>query len=261
MHAVHAMTSTRRLLRPLLLSLLTLTLAAPVMAETPASAPTDAQLAKDLSHMRQEEKLARDVYATLQAKHPHKTFAHIQRSEQRHMQAVGRLLQARKIADPLKGIEGERGVFKDAAFTTLYKELVKRGEADRVSALKVGAWIEEQDIKDLRERLARKPPAEIAAVYENLLRASGNHLRAFHKALAAEGVTYTAQVLTDAEVKQIIATPHACGCDKAQGEGKSCGDGEHGKGHGKGHGHGKHGKHGKGHGHGKHAEAGHACEH
>lgn len=244
-----------RLMRPALLVLLALGLTAPALAETPATPATtattspmsEAQLRADLAHMRQEEKLARDVYVTLNEKQPHQTFAHIQQSEQRHMQAIGRLLQARKIADPLKGLEDKRGVYKDAAFGELYKKLVKRGEADRVSALKVGAWIEEQDIKDLRERLARKPPAEVAAVYENLLRASGNHLRAFHKALAAEGVTYTAQVLTDAEVKQLVAQPHACGCGQEHG-----GEG-HGKGHGK-HGHGKHGQ-------GKHGEQGHACEH
>jgi hypothetical protein len=46
-------------------------------------------------------------------------------------------------------------------------------------ALRVAALVEETDILDLQARLAQTDQADIARVYQNLLLASGMHLRAF----------------------------------------------------------------------------------
>ena len=44
---------------------------------------------------------------------------------------------------------------------------------------RVGVKIEELDIKDLKDSLATVQSTDVRRVYQNLLRASENHLRAF----------------------------------------------------------------------------------
>ena len=60
-----------------------------------------------LTFMREEEKLARDVYLTLDDAWDLQVFANIARSEQTHMDAIGTLLTRYGIADPAAG--NERG--------------------------------------------------------------------------------------------------------------------------------------------------------
>ena len=48
-------------------------------------------------------------------------------------------------------------------------------------------------------------------VYENLLRGSRNHLRAFVKVLAKHDVTYTPQILDQEEFDGIVSTPKETG--------------------------------------------------
>ncbi|NCB02187.1 MAG: DUF2202 domain-containing protein, partial [Spirochaetia bacterium] len=52
--------------------------------------------------MREEEKLARDVYLTLYEKWNLRTFSNIARAEQKHMDAVAYLLSTKGIEDPVK---------------------------------------------------------------------------------------------------------------------------------------------------------------
>lgn len=76
-----------------------------------------------------------------------------------------------------------------------------RGRTSLEAALRVGAYIEELDIQDLRARLAQTQRPEIRAVYQNLLQGSWNHLRAFAIQLSAlTGAPYQAQLLPQAEV-------------------------------------------------------------
>ena len=75
------------------------------------------------------------------------------------MDAVGRLLARRDLADPIEGLE--RGQFGDPRFDRLYAELLAAG-ATLEGALRVGLRIEEMDIDDLREALA--VPEDVAQV-------------------------------------------------------------------------------------------------
>lgn len=139
--------------------------------------------------MREEEKLARDVYLTLYEKYPLRPFLNISKSEQVHMDAMLYLINLYNIEDPVK--DNEIGAFENSDLQSLYKELISRGSESKTEALMVGALIEEIDILDLEEALLDAGPnEELNRVYTNLCKASKNHLRAFVRVLSVNGVTY-----------------------------------------------------------------------
>ena len=82
-----------------------------------------------------------------------------------------------------------------------------------MEGLKVGALIEEVDMRDILAAIERSTKTDITAVYENLICGSRNHLRAFVNAIEAlTGVPYTAQLLDQAAVNAIVAAPmERCG--------------------------------------------------
>jgi hypothetical protein len=92
-----------------------------------------------LIKMREEEKLARDVYATLYDVWEMPIFSNISQSEQRHMNAVKVLIDKYDLVDPVT--DSTVGVFTDPEFTWLYVLLVEQGSASLVDALIVGATI------------------------------------------------------------------------------------------------------------------------
>jgi hypothetical protein len=166
-----------------------------------------------LQLMREEEKLAQDVYTVLYEKWQLRPFSNIARSETRHFEAVGYLLETYNLEDPAYP---EPGKFKNPELAALYDSLVARGSESLVAALEVGAFIEEVDIKDLNELLALNPDSTISVVYENLLRGSGNHLRAFTGQLASRNIVYKATVLEPDIYAAIVSSEHQ------QGNGKAC---------------------------------------
>lgn len=162
-----------------------------------------------LIRMREEEKLARDVYATLYEVWQKPVFRNISQSEQRHMNAVKGLIDKYGLIDPV--IDSTIGVYTDPEFTGLYISLVEQGSASMIDALIVGATIEDLDIKDLQDFLAQTDNEDITAVYENLLKGSRNHLRAFTYLLSLNGETYEAQYITPEELEAIITSPRETG--------------------------------------------------
>jgi len=154
-------------------------------------------------YMREEEKLARDVYLTLYNETGLMIFRNIAFSEQRHMDMVLALIDKYNLTDPVAGMGV--GEFNSTEMQTLYEELVKRGSESEVEALKVGALIEEIDIKDLDEWLKVVDNDDIRAVFMSLRGGSENHLRAFTGLLESRyGVTYTPQVLSEEEYRAIV---------------------------------------------------------
>ena len=135
-----------------------------------------------LTYMREEEKLARDVYLTLYDTWKVRIFKNIASSEQTHMDAIKTLLDRYGIPDPAKG-KGI-GEFTTEEFDTLYAQLVAQGRASLVEALTVGVTIEDKDIDDLKLALVDAEHRDIRTVYTNLLSASYNHLSAFKSQLA-----------------------------------------------------------------------------
>jgi hypothetical protein len=157
------------------------------LVETPAGELTDGE-AQGLLYMREEEKLARDVYLALDEKWGLQVFGNIAGSESAHMEALKTLLDRYGLADPVAG--RANGEFVNEELQALYDQLVEQGSQSLVEALKVGAAIEEIDILDLDEYVAQTDKADIQRVYENLLRGSRNHLRAFVSGLERQGVSY-----------------------------------------------------------------------
>ncbi|MEZ5232041.1 MAG: DUF2202 domain-containing protein [Acidimicrobiales bacterium] len=152
--------------------------------------------------MREEEKLARDVYTTLGELWGVQIFDNIAASEQSHTDAVLRLLDAYGIADPAAG--APVGVFSDPALQQLHDELVAKGSLSLTDALAVGATIEDLDIVDLQERATEV--ADIDAVYAELEKGSRNHLRAFVSQLEAQGGGYSPQYLSPEAYTAIVTS-------------------------------------------------------
>jgi hypothetical protein len=158
-----------------------------------------------LLFMREEEKLARDVYSALYELWGQPVFQNIATSEQKHMDAVKLLLDRYNLADPAL----EPGSFSDPDLGALYDQLVAQGSVSLEEALKVGAAIEEIDILDLEERLAQTDKADIQRVFNSLKRGSYNHLNAFARVLSMRtGETYQPQHLS-ADAYAAIVTGQA----------------------------------------------------
>lgn len=137
-----------------------------------------------LIHMRLEEKLTRDVYATLGNTWSYKIFLNINTAEQTHMEAVKRLLIKYGIEDPINN--DEIGVFSDPQFQTLYDQYILQGSVSAYEAFLVGKTIEELDIADLQNQLTNVVDnPDIIRVYQNLKTASESHLAAFNKCLSS----------------------------------------------------------------------------
>lgn len=155
-----------------------------------------------LIFMREEEKLAHDVYVTLYNKWGAQVFNHISNSEQTHTNAVLMLLQRYSIPDPVG--TNAVGVFTNTTLQSVYNDLIQKGNVSLAEAIKVGLLIEELDISDLQKQIAKTDNQDITLVYENLMRASRNHLRAFNQNAVTQGVTYTPQYISQQEFTSIV---------------------------------------------------------
>ena len=154
---------------------------------------------KEILFMREEEKLARDVYLTMLEKYGSSittTFEDIAVSEQEHMDSMLKMIYLYGLEDPVD--PDTVGLFHDPFLAELYTDLVARGETSLLEALKVGTFIEETDAIDLVNAIENTDEEVLACVYDNLLKASYEHLKAFVRAIEAQGETYT-PVLLDAE--------------------------------------------------------------
>jgi hypothetical protein len=163
----------------------------------------------DLLFMREEEKLARDVYSYLYDKYNRLIFKNISNSEQKHMDAILALIEYYGIEDPASS---QPGIFNNEDLQKVYDDLILAGEASLESALKVGATIEDLDIKDLNLALETTSRNDIIKVYEKLKCGSENHLRAFMGQIKDLGADYVPQHIDQDLFETIINGEHAhCG--------------------------------------------------
>ncbi|MCA9362623.1 DUF2202 domain-containing protein [Candidatus Kaiserbacteria bacterium] len=159
--------------------------------------------------MREEEKLARDVYQTLYEQWGLKIFNNIAQSEQTHTEAVRDLFEKYNITDPVT--DDTIGVFKNETLQQHYNDLVAQGSASEVAALTVGATVEDLDIADLQDLIVETDNEDILFVYDNLSRGSRNHLRSFTKQLTMRSESYEAQYITAEEYKAILESTQETG--------------------------------------------------
>jgi len=199
----------------------------------PAVAATlDLGETQHLIFMREEEKLARDVYLTLATLYPAATtFSSIgTQSEQTHTDTVRDMLARYGIPDPnpdANDLPDSIGVFTGPDygwyFTEKFIALIDRGRANLLEALYVGAFIEELDMLDIvgcpkvivetsdliaegQCGLTYTDEKALKTMYTHLVDGSKSHLRAYVKnieEIIGEG-NYVAQVLTQEEVDAIL---------------------------------------------------------
>lgn len=170
--------------------------------------PTE-EVKSSLLLMREEEKLAHDVYVTLYEKWGTPIFDNISGSEQRHTDAVLDLLEVRGLSDPSAGLG--RGEFSNPDFVTLYKQLVKKGSQSLMDALLVGATIEDLDLYDLDQWMLKIKDEDILSVYKNLAKGSRNHLRAFYGQITSREGDYKAQYISQQKMDEIVNSPKETG--------------------------------------------------
>lgn len=135
----------------------------------------------ELSYLIEEEKLARDVYATLYSKWNNRIFSNIVKSEIKHMSAVENLLNRYGVDAPLT--LDTIGNFENEKLQDLYDSLVEKGKTSLTDAFEVGVEVEELDISDLTAFLEEEIPSDFKTVYSNLLKGSYKHLNAFNRQL------------------------------------------------------------------------------
>ncbi len=193
----------------------------------------DAAEKTHLIFMREEEKLARDVYLTFANIYPDQSVFNTisTQSEQTHTNIMRDKLAQFGIADPnpdTDNLPESIGVFTGetygAYFSEKFQQLVDYGMQSELHALYVGALIEELDMHDIVEcpkvivsmdngieedgcGLNYTDELAIINAYSSLVDGSEYHLRAFVGQIEAViGVgNYEAQYLTQEEVDTILA--------------------------------------------------------
>ncbi len=154
--------------------------------------------------LKEEEKLARDVYLTLSLEYGTAIFTNIARSEDHHMGLVDHLIIRYGLEDPAEG--NPIGVFTNPEIGTLFTSLVAQGQQSLLDALVVGATIEDMDLADLYVMIGATDNLDIALIAQNLAAGSRNHLRAFVKVLGLNGGVYEAQYLDPDVMAEILAS-------------------------------------------------------
>lgn len=183
-----------------------------------------------LTYMKEEEKLARDVYRTLYDKWNIRAFSNISGAEQRHMDKLSSSLMLYNLPDPVTN--DLTGLFTNPELAALYNTLTTKGQSSALAALNVGAYIEEIDILDLQKAINESSQQDLKKIYANLMRGSRNHLRAFVRQIENQGVTYKAQAMSQTEVDKIVNAQMERGGnrDGRRGNGGNGGGQQHGQG-------------------------------
>ncbi|WP_053971972.1 DUF2202 domain-containing protein [Mangrovimonas sp. ST2L15] len=153
-----------------------------------------------LLFMLEEEKLARDVYIYLGNLWGTNQFLNIKQSEQTHMDAVKSLIDKYDVSYEILPV----GSFNNQELQFLYNTLIEQGSQNVLSALNVGAGIEDLDIVDLQNYLDEMDRPDIVAVFESLQCGSENHLRSFVFGITNLGEDYVPSYLTPELYESIL---------------------------------------------------------
>lgn len=194
------------------------------LAVNPSGELNEAEIAS-IIFMREEEKLARDVYIVLFEQWNLPVFQNIANSEQSHTDALLTLITRYGLQDPVN--DNGIGIFVNQDLQALYDQLISQGSESLTSALQVGGAIEEIDILDLQESMGTTDNADVLMVYENLLKGSRNHLRAFVSTLVRQsGETYQPVYLSQGDYDAIVSAGIESGTNgKRGGNGNGYGNG------------------------------------
>ena len=158
---------------------------------------------QDLLFLREEEKLARDVYLFSFDVYGDGIFNNIASSEQQHMDQVLTLLNTYGLKDP---VSSERGVFKDPMLQDLYTDLTAGSEISLLNALTAGATIEDLDINDISIFESQTIKTDLLKLYDQLKCGSKNHLRSYTDRLDVLGGEHVPQYISFEEYNSIVSS-------------------------------------------------------
>ena len=164
----------------------------------------------DLKYLREEEKLARDIYLHSYAVYGEEVFNKIASSEQKHMDKLLKLLDKYKVEDPASETIGS---FQNADLQNLYNVLAGQADSSLKEALIVAATIEDVDIFDIDQFIGHTKQKDIIKTYEKLNCGSDNHMRAFTDKLSEYNYTYTPKYISLEEYASILSSASG-GCGK-----------------------------------------------
>ena len=160
--------------------------------------------AEEVLWVREEEKLARDVYLTLYEQWGLTTFRNIADSEQKHMDAVKEeLIIPYGLEDP--ATTDTVGVFTNPELQAIYNQLIEKGSASIEDAVEIGMMIEDMDIFDLREAMEKTDNQDLITVFSNLENGSENHMRAFYRQVEKYGISYSPEYISEEEMNTILS--------------------------------------------------------
>ncbi len=156
---------------------------------------------EDLQFLKEEEKLARDVYLFSYDLYGQNIFKNISNSEQSHMNSVSVIMEKYGIKDLSFD---ERGKFSNLELQQLYDDLVDLSKISLENALTVGATVEDLDINDLNNFISNADHQDMIEMYQLLNCGSRNHLRAYTNNLESLDVSYNPQFISVEEYNMIL---------------------------------------------------------
>ncbi|OPY49832.1 MAG: DOMON domain protein [Methanosaeta sp. PtaU1.Bin112] len=181
-----------------------MTLSGEQTAPAGAAAATISQREKDgLLFIWEEEKTARDLYASLFERYDDPIFSDLARSEQSHMDQARAIIDEYGLAIPGKD---EQGVFENQTLQKIHDELLARGLQSHEEALQVAATFEEISIMDLKKELDSSQVEDAKTMYQGLLAGSRKHLRSYVSDLEDLNIKYDPQYLDRDEFEGIVRT-------------------------------------------------------
>jgi len=151
--------------------------------------------------VREDEKVARDLYFSFFGTFGLKPFENIGKAEDNHIKATEKLFDYYEIDYPALS---ENGKFENAIRQKLFDSLLLKGTPE-LEAFKVMAMLEESNIVEYGEVLKTIANPNIKIVIENLARASANHFKAAIRQITALGGTYTPALMTQEQYRAVIA--------------------------------------------------------
>lgn len=145
------------------------------------SGTLSAAQAAALVGMADEERLARDLYASFASMYPSAVWDNIEAAESTHLAAIRTLLARHGIADPTAILPA--GSFASPETAALYARLLAQGSASEAAAFEVGRAVELDDIAKLDAARSGVTAADVLRVHGNLRNGSTQHLAAFSRLL------------------------------------------------------------------------------
>jgi len=160
---------------------------------------------ENLQFLKEEEKLARDVYLYSFDLYNQNIFKNISNSEQSHMNSVTVIMNKYNIQD--LSFE-ERGKFSNELLQELYDHLTELSERSLEDALIAGATVEDLDINDLNNFILNTDHQDVEDMLQLLNCGSRNHLRGFTNNLENLNVQYKPQYISLEEYDAILNDSH-----------------------------------------------------